>query len=40
MCCVSLAVFYLDDGSLTELYNYNNPSTNNAAAIISTRNDK
>tara|TARA_Y100000389_G_scaffold190683_1_gene215789 strand:- start:245 stop:508 length:264 start_codon:yes stop_codon:yes gene_type:complete len=39
MCVIALAVFYLDDGSLTELYNYNqSSSTSKAPAIISARN--
>jgi len=39
MCAIALAVFYLDDGSLTELYNYDqSSSTGKAPAIIAARN--
>lgn len=38
MCVVSLAIFYLDDGSLTELHNYDRPSTTKQVpAIIAAR---
>lgn len=39
MCIVALAVFYLDDGSLKELHNYETPKSENnrVPAIIAAR---
>jgi hypothetical protein len=39
MCSLALLIFYSDDGSLSELYNYDETGSNKFAAAVAAGND-
>jgi len=39
MCSIALLIFYSDDGSISELYNYDENSSNKFAAGVAAAND-
>ena len=39
MCSLALLIFYSDDGSLSELYNYDETDNNKYAAAVAAGND-
>lgn len=39
MCILALLIFYMDDGNISELYNYDTNDTNKYASAVAAAND-